>query len=105
LTDRVKELGQQIALSFAEIDEKNLSKLISSLQVINSRITHDVLNSENQDSPPDEISINRDVKQILKDDENLIDEKKLYAEKLNSRISANNTNPSSSDRARNTLIP
>ena len=43
LIDRVKELGQQIAISFAEIDEKNLNKLINSLQSINTRITRDEL--------------------------------------------------------------
>lgn len=46
LTYCVKELGQQIAISFAEIDEKNLNKLIDSLQTINTKITRTVLNDE-----------------------------------------------------------
>jgi ABC-type transport system involved in multi-copper enzyme maturation permease subunit len=45
LTDRVKELGQQIAISFSEIDEKNLNKLIKSMQKINTKIQRDFYKS------------------------------------------------------------
>jgi len=83
LTDRVKELGQQIALSFAEIDEKNLNKLINSLQTINTRITNDVLTPTNSDHlSSDHLEMNNAIHGVRKKTG-----KKLYADQLTKRIS------------------